>query len=130
MTTDIFGWKRRQKAKEAAESVTAQDDAEAKAEAEAERKAREAAEAEKAAREANTHDNAQTPAGEPGESQDDEQTPANTQQDDAALKLFTPEMVDTMAIEDVKEMLDAHDIKYAHNTGEEKLRERLKNAIG
>jgi len=33
-------------------------------------------------------------------------------------------------IEQVKAMLDELNIKYAHNTGEDKLREKLKDAIG
>lgn len=37
--------------------------------------------------------------------------------------------VDAMDIEDVKAKLDELEIKYAHNTGEAKLRERLADAI-
>jgi hypothetical protein len=43
--------------------------------------------------------------------------------------VFTKEMAYTMAIEDVKAMLEAHKINFAHNTGEKKLREKLANVI-
>lgn len=50
--------------------------------------------------------------------------------DDELGKPVSPEDVDGMEIEDVKGFLDAAGVKYSHNTGEAKLREKLKNAIG
>lgn len=43
---------------------------------------------------------------------------------------LSPDDVDGMEIEKVKELLDQFEVKFARNTGEEKLREKLKNAIG
>jgi hypothetical protein len=37
--------------------------------------------------------------------------------------------IETMDIEKVKEFLNQFEVKFAHNTGEDKLREKLKNAI-
>lgn len=42
---------------------------------------------------------------------------------------LTAEDVDEMDIEELRRSLDTLEIKYAHNTGETKLRERLKDAI-
>ena len=43
---------------------------------------------------------------------------------------LSPDDVEDMEIERVKELLDHFEVKFAHNTGEDKLREKLKNAIG
>jgi predicted Zn-dependent protease len=40
-----------------------------------------------------------------------------------------PISVDDMSVEQVKGFLDQMEIKYAHNTSEAKLREKLRNAI-
>lgn len=42
---------------------------------------------------------------------------------------LTPDDVDNLKIDKVKELLDQLDVKYAHNTKEAKLREKLKDAI-
>jgi hypothetical protein len=44
-------------------------------------------------------------------------------------KQLTKDDVDKMDIKSVKEILDALGVKYSHNTGEKKLREKLKDAI-
>lgn len=41
---------------------------------------------------------------------------------------LTPEDIDALDVEQVKDFLNAYDVSFAHNTGEEKLREKLKDA--
>ena len=50
--------------------------------------------------------------------------------DDQLGKPISPDDVDKMDLADVKAALDQLEVKFAHNTGEQKLREKLKDAIG
>lgn len=75
----------------------------------------------------------------PGDSEDLEQKGLNTkeQSENAAAgenkqeneRQIGPNDVDDMDIEGVKNLLDQMEIKYAHNTGEKKLKEKLKEAL-
>jgi predicted Zn-dependent protease len=85
----------------------------------AEQAAKEAAEAAKSAHE---QDEVVNVPEEPNE-------PEMGQNESDARPLSTDDVED-MEIERIKEFLDQMNIKYAHNTSENKLREKLINAIG
>lgn len=53
-----------------------------------------------------------------------------TESQNESQEPLSPDDVDSLEIERVKELLTQMEIKFAHNTGEEKLREKLKDAIG
>lgn len=56
----------------------------------------------------------------------DRKNPTDAQ--DEPFKM-TDEEIENANIEDVKKLLDFYDVKYAHNTGDAKLREKLADAI-
>lgn len=72
-----------------------------------------------------------------GEGLEEPRTNTNEQEENAEVaqiepekqKALTPDQVDTMDVEDVRAKLDELGINYVHNTGEAKLKERLKDAI-
>lgn len=77
----------------------------------------------------NKEGNTITPGEEKNATEDQDESKNDELVDDELGKPISPDEVDGMEIETVKGLLEEFGVKFAHNTGEPKLREKLKDAI-
>lgn len=64
-----------------------------------------------------------------GELHEDSNVSDDNQENEQTANELTSDQVDSLSLAQVKEELDSRNIDYVHNTGEQKLKEKLKDAI-